>query len=79
MKKTTIGILSFFVMIILATACKKDYSCKCTGSYMGISADTTISLGKMTKKDAKSECNGYTAAYGGIAAIFGATISCNVE
>jgi hypothetical protein len=38
------------------TACKKDYSCKCTATVAGQTVDTTVALGKMSKSDAKSKC-----------------------
>ena len=80
MRKSTIGTLTFFALIVLTTACKKDYSCRCTFNTMGISVDSTVALGKMTKKDAKEECNVYQSNYQSLAAIastFGVSISVN--
>ena len=54
----------FFGLMIFAS-CKKDYNCKCAGTItvningtsFSASEDTTITLGKMKKKDAKSKCD----------------------
>jgi hypothetical protein len=48
--------LAFFGAMAF-TACKKDYSCKCTATIAGVSVDTSWSLGKQKKKDAKSTCD----------------------
>ncbi|WP_276134055.1 hypothetical protein [Polluticoccus soli] len=59
MKKIApIAALAFFGMMSF-TACKKDYSCKCSATVAGVTADTSISLGKMKKSDAKSKCETY--------------------
>lgn len=82
MNKTAIGILSFFALIMLTTACKKDYSCKCTFSTMGFSVDSTVSLGKVTKKDARSQCGTYESNYqaaAAVAATFGISVSVNCD
>jgi hypothetical protein len=80
MKKTTLFGLTVVVLVCAVTSsCKKEYSCVCTGTYLGVSADTAIALGKMSRRDAKSECNNFSNTYGGIAALFGATISCEID
>lgn len=61
-------------------SCKKDYSCTCTTttSATGIPATTSkVSLGKQTKKDAESACNGKSssASSGGVTV----TISCKLD
>jgi hypothetical protein len=83
---STIIIVSFFGLMIFAS-CKKDYTCKCTvtisGTANGIpfseSADSTIALGKMKKKDAKSKCDQYESdakkEIDAAAAISGGTLS----
>lgn len=81
MKKDTRFALSVVAALALLSACKKDYSCKCSGSYLGFSVDTTINLGEMKKKDARSQCNGYQnmatllLSSNGIS---GATVTCDI-
>lgn len=84
MKKSTISILSFFVFIAVMTSCKKEYSCKCTVSTMGLSADTTMALGKLSKKDAKTKCDAEESNLQAAAVIaasmgFDVTVGCDIE
>lgn len=83
MKKSTIGVLSLFAVMTIATACKKEYSCRCSVSAFGIPVfDTTMSLGKMTKKDARSRCDEYQNSADGLAGLavaMGFTISINTD
>ncbi len=79
MKKSTYFVLSFFAFLFIVSSCKKDYSCKCTGTALGVSADTTIYLGNMKKKEAKDKCASFQNTYGAIAMLFGVTIDCEVE
>lgn len=47
--------------ILLFASCKKDYTCKCTGSGSNNGTDyevaATIELNKQKEEDAKSTCN----------------------
>lgn len=59
-------------------SCKKDYSCTCTTSTTGMPSTTSkVSLGKQTKKDAESACNGKSssASSGGITV----SVSCKLD
>lgn len=59
---------NFFIICALALcpiafiACKKDYNCKCSVTVNipglgSISADTSYTISKSTKKDAKNKCS----------------------
>ncbi len=43
-------------MVFGFSSCKKDYNCDCTASFLGVTSDTTVSIGKLSKKDAESQC-----------------------
>ncbi len=81
------SVLVLIIAIMSVVSCKKDYNCKCTVSALGIPVyDTTISLGKMKKKDAKSECDDYQNSIETLANLaatmgFGISISadCGIE
>lgn len=66
MKKITLIASSALLLATVAfTSCKKDYTCVC--SYTDPTSNTTTSvespLGKHTKKDAKSACEGLNNNY----------------
>jgi hypothetical protein len=44
-----------FAVLTLAS-CKKDYSCKCTGTSGGATGSTTTTIND-TKKNAEAKCN----------------------
>ena len=79
MKKPGIFIVSVFLLAVITESCKKDYSCRCTGSYLGVSADTVIHLGEMKKKEAKDKCTSLQTTYSMFASIVGASIDCEIE
>lgn len=62
MRKSKIKIALLLSLVVLFTACKKDYTCKCTASvnvpgFGTVSADTTYVINKTTKKKAKNDCS----------------------
>ena len=85
MKKSSVLVLTIAIMAIMS--CKKEYNCRCSVSALGIPVfDTSMSLGKLTKKDAKSRCDGYQnsiQAAASLAASMGVGISitsnCDIE
>jgi len=93
----SIALVGVFGLTIFAS-CKKDYTCKCTrsitGTVMGTpysgSGDSTIALGKLKKKDAKSKCDDYQkslksemdaaiALLNGSGGTVSGSISCDIE
>ena len=44
------------LMLIGASACKKQYTCECTYDLVGSPVVESHDLGKQTKKDAEDEC-----------------------
>lgn len=79
MKKfAPIAIIAFFGVLSF-TACKKDYSCKCTANVAGVSADTTWALGKQKKKDAKAACDAFETTYKAVVTSVGGTLECEVK
>lgn len=57
MKKiVTIAAVALLGAIVLPS-CKKDYTCSCTVTGMGITTTAEGKTGKMSKKDAKAECD----------------------
>jgi hypothetical protein len=58
MKKTKLSTVLFLLAVTLAfTSCKKDYTCTCTTTVLGVSASTTHDLPKQTKGDATEACD----------------------
>lgn len=51
--------------ISMLTACKKDWTCECTGEIFGVpfTANDTV-YNDMTKKDAESKCDLNDFSYG---------------
>ncbi len=45
------------LMVFGFSSCKKDYDCKCSVTVLGFTADTTISVGKLSKTDAEDQCS----------------------
>jgi hypothetical protein len=79
MNKTTIFVLAIFASFFVISSCKKDYSCKCTGTIAGFSGDTTVYLGNMKKKEAKEQCNSYESGLNLLGSIFGASVDCKLQ
>jgi hypothetical protein len=77
MKKISYFLLAAFALPVILSSCEKEYTCTCTGSYMGLSADTVIALGKMKRKEAKDKCEDYDAM-GTWALMFGGTFDCEL-
>lgn len=61
MKKSIV--FGAFALIALAS-CKKDYTCKCTGSNGSATVSTSTTITD-TKKDAEAACNEGDATSGG--------------
>lgn len=67
MKKVMFSVAA--VLMLAATSCKKDYTCKCTSSLNGVAVGTSQTTIHATKSDAKDACSatassssaGYTA------------------
>jgi len=77
------------IALVGFASCKKDYNCRCSATVLGVpAADTVISLGKETKKNAKSKCEDQQTAFQSeLAAALTATglssslatVSCDIE
>jgi hypothetical protein len=64
MKKLIIAVAA----VAFLASCKKDYVCECVATVAGISATSTIDLGKQKKSDAEDQCKAkdVSATSGGI-------------
>lgn len=62
MKRTISIICASALFSIAFMACKKDYTCKCdvtlnVPGFGSVSADTSYTISKTTKKDAQNKCS----------------------
>jgi hypothetical protein len=56
--------LFLFVVASLFSACKKEYSCKCSVKTDGnVSNEYMFNLGNVSKKDARNKCDSYNNSY----------------
>lgn len=60
MKKVA-SIAMIALLAVGFTSCKKEYDCACTYDFAGTAMTYNWKTAKMTKKDAKTACEGYTA------------------
>jgi len=73
MKKfATIAIIALAGSIFLPS-CKKEYTCVCTMSGGGVNMTAEAKTGKMSKKDAKAECDK------GDVSVAGVTTDCEIK
>jgi len=55
-------IAAIALFAVAFTSCKKEYDCSCSYDLMGTTQTYNWKTAKMTKADAKTACEGYTAA-----------------
>jgi len=84
MKGTLKTIAVVLLCVIGFVACKKDYKCKCSVTIdlpiVGTSSsDTTITIEKAKKKDAKSKCDGYGSDLNSQAQMLNGSASCSLQ
>ena len=82
MKHKSIPILAL-IAICLFAACKKNYTCKCNVTtnlpYFGtVTADTTYTIEKSTKKNAKKKCEDSGKELNAEAQMLNGSASCSI-
>lgn len=66
--KKVLSIAAASLVILGMSSCKKDYTCKCSGNFLGTAWEETYDLGKQKKSDAEDACavwNTQATAIGG--------------
>lgn len=72
--KKVIGITAFTVLGMVAlSSCKKDYTCTCTSTVLGISSSVSTTI-NATQSDAEEACEGGTSSVVGIS-----STSCSIN
>jgi hypothetical protein len=59
MKKSILITLGIVFASMAVSSCKKDYTCTCTTTVLGVSATRTYDLPNQTRKDATEACDRY--------------------
>lgn len=74
MKRFALVAIVALMGTIMLPSCKKDYTCVCTTTMDGLPNQVNeFSLGKQSKKDAKSACDGK------IISVPGASMTCKLK
>jgi Ni/Co efflux regulator RcnB len=72
MKKLVLSIAALALVATTMTSCKKDYTCECTATVLGMTATTSTTIND-TKKNATETCDK------GDATTVGAEVSCSIK
>lgn len=63
MKKFFIPALAA-VFVLGMTSCKKDWSCRCTTTVLGVTTESVVTIPDATKSEAEEQCTGSVSTGG---------------
>jgi hypothetical protein len=72
MKKLVLSIAALALVATTMTSCKKDYTCECTTTALGVTVSESITIND-TKKNATETCDK------GDASAFGVETACSIK
>ncbi len=84
MKRSANAIITGLLCCVVFYSCKKDYSCKChteitVPGFPKSTSDTTFTIEKVTKKNAKSTCSDAGSQLNASASLLNGSASCSLE
>jgi hypothetical protein len=55
--------LALAAVVVALASCKKDYTCECTATILGVTDTETLTFEDATKAEAEDSCNTANTAY----------------